>query len=136
MAGLDSLRSAGTQGPTGIDAAGSANTKTRAASPWPVGLGSAGPDKPQAKAHPTSFDPDSVLPKGVDFVPWGPQGLVHKAEKREKKGGTSSPNLGEFSNTVGWRLAGLNIGQARLFIERFPSEFRIGAMSKVVMPCL
>ena len=87
MAGLDSVRSAGTQGPTGIDAAGSANTKTPAASPWPAGMDSAGPDKPQAKAHPTSFDPDSVLPKEVDFMTWAPQGLVHKAEKREKKGG-------------------------------------------------
>ena len=70
MAGVDSVSSAGTQGPTDIDAAGSANTKTPAASPWPVGMDSAGPDKPQAKAHPTSFDPDSVLPKEVDFVPW------------------------------------------------------------------
>ena len=63
--------------------------------------------------------------------------MVHKAEKREKMGHTSFAkrlNLGAVSNTVGWRPTGLNIGQARLFIERFPSEFRIGAMSKVVMP--
>ena len=67
-----------------------------------------------------------------------PQGLVHKAEKREKKGETSLTkrlNLGAFSNTVGWRPTGLNLGQACLFIERFPSEFRTGAMSKVVMSC-
>ena len=76
MAGVDSVSSAGNQGPTGIDAAGSANTKTPAASPWPVGMDSAGPDKPQAKAQPTSFDPDSVLPNEVDFVPWAPHGLV------------------------------------------------------------
>ena len=101
-------------------------------------MDSAGPDKPQAKAHPTSFDPDSVLPAEVDFVPWAPQGLVHKAEKRENNGDTSIANrlnLGAFSNTVGWRPTGLNIDQARLFIERFPSEFSIGAMSKVVMLC-
>ena len=88
MAGLGSVRSAGTQGPTGIYAAGSANTKTPAASPWLAGMDSAGPDKHQAKAHPTSFDPDSVLPKEVDFVPWAPPGLVRKAEKRENKRGT------------------------------------------------
>ena len=109
VAGLDSISSAGTQGPTDIDAAGSANTKTPAASPWPAGMDSAGPDKPQAKAHPTSFVPDSVLPKEVDFVPWLPQRLVHKAEKREQKGDTSLAkrlNLGAVSNTVGWRPTG------------------------------
>jgi len=71
-------------------------------------------------------------------VPWVPQGLVHKAEEREKKGDTSLAkrlNLGAFSNTVGWRPTGLNLGQACLFIERFPSVFRMGAMSKVVMSC-
>ena len=81
MAGLDSVRSGGTQGPTGIDAAVSANTKTPAASPWLAGMDSAGPDKPQAKAHPTSFDPDSVLPKEVYFVHWAPQGLVHTSRE-------------------------------------------------------
>ena len=110
MAGVESVSSAGTQRPTGIDAAGSANTKTPAASPGLAGMDSTGPDKPQAKAHPTSFEPDSVLPKEVDFVPWVPQGLVHKAEKRDNKGGTSLAkrlNLGAFSNTVGWRPTGL-----------------------------
>ena len=61
-----------------------------------------------------------------------------KAEKREKKGDTSLTNrlnLGAFSNTVGRRPTGLNLGQACLFIERFPSEFRMGAVSKVVMSC-
>ena len=104
MAGVDSVSSAGTQGPTGIDAAGSANTKTPAASPGPAGMDSAGPDKPQAKAHPTRFDPDSVLPKEVDFAPWVRQGLVRRAEKREQKGDTSLAkrlSLGAFSNTVG-----------------------------------
>ena len=60
-----------------------------------------------------------------------------KAEKHEKAGDTSLAkrlNLSAFSNTVGWRPTGFNLGQARLFIERFPSEFRIGAMSKVAMP--
>ena len=71
-------------------------------------------------------------------MPWVPQGLVPRAEKRGEKGGTSLAkrlNLGAFSHTVGWRPTGLNLGQARLFIERFPSEFRLGAVSKVVMPC-
>ena len=71
-------------------------------------------------------------------MPWVPQGLVHKAEKRENKGATSLTkrlNLGAFSNTVGWRPTGLNLGQACFFIERFPSVFRMGAMSKVVMSC-
>ena len=138
MAGVDSVSSAGTQRPTDIYAAGSANAKAPAASPWPAGMDSAGPDKPQAKAHPTSLDPDFVLPNEVDFAPWVPQGLVHKAETREKKGYTSLAkrlNLGAFSNTVGWRPTGLNLGQALLFIERFPSAFRIGAMSKVAMTC-
>ena len=40
-----------------------------------------------------------------------------------------------FSTMIRWRPTGLNVGQARLFIERFPSEFRLGAIPKVVLPC-
>ena len=60
---------------------------------------------------------------------WVPQGLVNKAEKREKKGETSLTkrlNLGAFSNTVGWRPTGLNLGQACLFIERCPTRVPYG----------
>ena len=97
----------------------------------PAGLNAAG-------SAVTSFDPDSVLPKDMDFVAWVPKDLSHRVEKREKKGDTSLAKrlmLDAFSTSVGWRPTGLNLGQARLFIERFPSGFRLGAMSKVVMPC-
>ena len=108
-----------------------AGTEAAAATSGPAGKDAAG-------SAVTSFDPDSVLPKDMDFVPWVPKEMSHKAEKCEKKGDTSLAKrlmLGAFSTSVGWRPTGLNLGQARLFIERFPSEFRLGAMSKVVMPC-
>ena len=69
----------------------------------------------------------------------GPSGDESESREARKKGDTSLAKrltLNAFSSTVGWRPTGLDIGQARLFIERFPSEFRLGAMSKVVMPCL
>ena len=149
--------------PAGLNAAGSTTRKDTAASsghtagpasttsvkaPAAAGGLPAGTEAAAATSGPahkdaasyavTSFDPDSVLPKDMDFVPWVPKEMSHKAEKREKKGDTSLAKrlmLGAFSTSVGWRPTGLNLGQARLFIERFPSEFRLGAMSKAVMPC-
>ena len=114
-----------------MSADSSAGSTPTAGGGEPAGLNAAG-------SAVTSFDPDSVLPKDMDFVAWVPKELSHKVEKREKKGDFSLAKrlmLGAFSTSVGWRPTGLNLGQARLFIERFPSEFRLGAMSKVVMPC-
>ena len=114
-----------------MSADSSAGSTPTAGGGEPAGLNAAG-------SAVTSFDPDSVLPKDMDFVAWAPKEVSHKVEKREKKGDLSLAKrlmLDAFSTSVGWRPTGLNLGQARLFIERFPSEFRLGAMSKVVMPC-
>ena len=96
---------------------------------------SAGPPK----HNPTSFDPDTVVPKDVDFAAWVPDEQSGKVSKREEKGSKKLAkrlSLIAFSTTIGWRPTGLNLGQARLFIERFPTEFRLGAMAKIVLPCL
>ena len=100
----------------------------------PAGKASAGP----AKYSPTSFDPDLIMPKDVDFAAWVPDEQSGKVSKREGKGEKQLAkrlSLNAFSTSIGWRPTGLNVGQARLFIERFPSEFRLGAMAKIVLPC-
>ena len=101
----------------------------------PAGISSAGPS---SHGNPTSFDPDLVQPKDVDFAGWAPEKRSEKVQKRSGKGDKRLPMrlmLQAFSTAIGWRPTGLNVGQARLFIERFPSEFRLGAMSKIVLPC-
>ena len=44
---------------------------------------SAGP----AKSNPTSFDPDLIVPKDVDFAAWVPDEQSDKVSKREERGG-------------------------------------------------
>ena len=43
--------------------------------------------------------------------------------------------LSAFSKTVGHRSTGLQTAQVRVFVQRFPSEFREMSMQKVVLPC-
>ena len=101
----------------------------------PAGISSAGLS---SHGNPTYFDVDSAQPKDVDFLEWVPEEHSGKVQKRSDKGDTQLAKrlmLQAFSTMIGWRPTGLNVGQARLFIERFPSEFRIGAMSKIILPC-
>ena len=65
-----------------MSADSSAGSTPTAGGGEPAGLNAAG-------STVTSFDPDSVLPKDMDFVAWVPKELSHRAEKREKKGDTS-----------------------------------------------
>ena len=101
----------------------------------PDGISSAGPS---SHGNPTCFGPDLVQPKDVDFVDWVPGEHSGKVQKRLFKGDKQLAKrllLQAFSTAIGWRPTGLNVGQARLFIERCPSDFRLGAMSKIVLPC-
>ena len=88
-----------------------------------------------AKKSPSSlmaFDPDSVVPnpdiKWADFVT-----STHKQVKSHLPRRLA---LAAFSNKVGWRPAGLNVGQVKLFVERFPQEFRLASMGRIILPHL
>jgi hypothetical protein len=88
-----------------------------------------------AKKSPTSlmaFDPDSVVPnpdiKWADFIT-----STHKPVKSHLPRRLA---LAAFSNKVGWRPAGLNVGQVKLFVERFPQEFRLASMGRIILPHL
>ena len=88
-----------------------------------------------AKTLPTSlmaFDPDSVVPK--PDINW-----ADFAMPLDKKIKTHLPrrlSLAAFSSKVGWRPAGLNVGQVKLFVERFPQEFRLASMGRIILPHL
>ena len=61
--------------------------------------------------------------KGTPGLVAGPMRLPHRLL------------LSGFSTSVGHRPTGLQAAQAKLFVERFPSEFREMSMQKVVLPC-
>ena len=76
------------------------------------------------------FDPGTCTPKEFDFS----RHNVH----RPTKGPQKLPHrllLSAFSTTVGHRPTGLQTAQAKMFVERFPTEFREISMQKVVLPC-
>ena len=109
------------------------------------------------------FDSASVVPKEFDFRPHmvdktaSSQGQESgkskdkegqpKASSRGQESGKSKDKGGQpqrlphrlllsaFSTSVGHRPTGLQVAQAKLFVERFPSEFREMSMQKVVLPC-
>ena len=77
-----------------------------------------------------AFDPDIVVPKAdVDWT-----GLLGSADKKIKSHLPRRIPLAAFSNKVGWRPAGLNVGQVKLFVERFPAEFRLASMGRIILP--
>ena len=89
-------------------------------------------------------DPESCKPGEFDFR----SHMVDKAEKSEKESAKASTRhaagpkrlphrllLSAFSKTVGHRPTGLQVAQAKMFVERFPSEFREMSMQKAVLPC-
>ena len=51
------------------------------------------------------------------------------------EGPKSAVLLSAFSKKVGHRPTGLQRAQARLFVERFPTEFGEMSMQKIVLPC-
>ena len=89
-------------------------------------------------------DPEACKPGEFDFR----QHMVDKADKPEKQSAKESSRpaagpkrlphrllLSAFSKTVGHRPTGLQAAQAKMFVERFPSEFREMSMQKAVLPC-
>ena len=102
------------------------------------------------KSSALAFDPDGVLPKMFDFSSYVSE---KKSEQIKAKrgaqggaGGIAAPAPGDmgklprrillpaFSTSVGWRPAGLNVGQVKTFVERFPTEFRMASLGKIVLP--
>ena len=83
-----------------------------------------------------AFDPDTVVPKPkTDWSDW----LVSPEGHAAKKAKTSLPrrvSLGAFSKKVGWRPSGLNTGQVKYFVERFPMEFRLASLGRIIVPHL
>ena len=77
-----------------------------------------------------AFDPDSVVPK--PDVDW--KDLLVSSDKKPKAGLPRRLGLAAFSNKVGWRPAGLNVGQVKFFVERFPQEFRLASLGRIILP--
>ena len=82
------------------------------------------------------INPEECKPGEFDFR----QHMVDKADKAEKQ--SAQPKklphrllLSAFSKTVGHRPTGLQAAQAKMFVERFPSEFREMSMQKAALPC-
>ena len=93
------------------------------------------------------FDSAQCVPGDFDFRP-------HMVDKKEsKKDGSDAPaasqgheckapkrlphrlKMSVFSKSVGHRPTGLQVAQVKLFVERFPTEFREMSMQKIVLPC-
>ena len=72
------------------------------------------------------FDPNTVLPGAFPY---------EKFKVKQKDGHLPRRvPLNIFSKRVTWRPAGPQVGTARLLAQRFPREFRIAAMTQVVLP--
>ena len=72
-----------------------------------------------------------------DFIQNADRAASADAEEPAKPGKLPSRvALEALSQCVGWRPSGLNSGQAQLYSNRFWTEFRLGAMCKVVCPQL
>ena len=88
-----------------------------------------------AKKSPTSlmaFDPDSVVPN--PDINWAD--FLATTDKKVKSHLPRRLALAAFSNKVGWRPAGLNVGQVKMFVERFPQEFRLASLGRIILPHL
>ena len=105
------------------------------------------------------FRPEDIKPGDFDFQAHLPVGKKTKKEKAKGRKGKRSREDSEseehpshdagasnntalpkrlcvsaFSKKVGHRAMGLQVSQVKLFIERFPTEFRMMALGKVVLP--
>ena len=88
-----------------------------------------------------AFEPADVIPKQVDIDAMSSKEKKHKEGKKDAKKDEQPRKLpkrlklGAFSKVVGHRPMGLQIEQCKLYTKRFPTEFRLAAMGKVVLPC-
>ena len=77
-----------------------------------------------------AFNPADIQPKlfefGVDKTRANRRGDFQKLFKRLP--------IEDFSTRVGWRPAGRQPGQIKLYVTRFPWDFNILSMGKIVLP--
>lgn len=106
------------------------------------------PDELFAVLQAQGFQPEDVKPQLFDFKRKADEKAtenkgVDSQEGEPRPSGKASarpPSLPQrlqlhlFSRTVGWRPAGVHAGQTRLFVDRFPTEFRLAAVQRIVMP--
>ena len=84
------------------------------------------------------INPEECKPGEFDFRQHMVDKASEKASTRPATGPKRLPHrllLSAFSKTVGHRPTGLQAAQAKMFVERFPSEFREMSMQKAVLPC-
>ena len=104
-----------------------------------------------------AFNPEDVQPGSFDFAafPLQNESRLEPTDKNLKKGklgkgkeGGETPgvsagvsvslptrvSIDAMSITVGWRLMGTQTGQVKLFVDRFPKDFSLQALGKVVLP--
>ena len=66
-----------------------------------------------------------------------PKAATNTVTRPDLLGDTMLPRrllLGAFSTRIGWRPGGVNSGQAKAFVKRFPAEFRYMAVGRVCLP--
>ena len=89
-------------------------------------------------------DTETCKPKEFDFHPHRPPNETNPEKEKEKEKKEKEEKrqrlprrllLSAFSDKVGHRPTGLQKQQAKLFVERFPTEFKEMAMQKIVLPC-
>ena len=82
-------------------------------------------------------DPTTCTPQLFDFYPHLKDGQKDDQPERKKprKGLPRRLLLSAFSTAVGHRPTGLQAAQAKLFVERFKSDFKEMSMQKTVLPC-
>ena len=97
------------------------------------------------------FRPEDIKLGGFDFQAHLPEGkkkdkdTANKKDKDTAKKKDDDPShdagplpkiisISAFSRKVGHRSMGLQVAQVRLFIQRFPSEFRLMSMGRIVLP--
>ena len=85
----------------------------------------------KSPAQVMAFDPDSINP-ATGSVNWEEFGVA--SDKKIKSHLPRRLGLGAFSSKFGWRPSGLNVGQVKLFVERFPQEFRLASLGRIILP--
>ena len=84
-------------------------------------------------------DPTTCKPQEFDFRPHLKEREEEKQEdqpkqKKPRKGLPRRLRLTAFSTSVGHRPTGLQAAQAKLFVERFLTDFKEMSMQKTVLP--
>ena len=85
-----------------------------------------------------AFNPEDVQPRPIDLAPYnrGPAGSADDVAAGPQD--SKLPKLllpDAFSTTVGWRPTGVQTGQVKIFLARFPKDFNLFSMGKFVLPC-